>query len=72
MKQYLFGVAILLVLAVALLLVETHRTWGLLILLLAIIFYGLFANPMKEVHADLVAHRKKDAPSRKKRGKNTK
>ncbi len=69
MKQYLFGVAILLVLAVALLLVETHRTWGLLVLLLAIIFYGLFANPMKEVHEDMIARSPKSPSSRKKKKK---
>lgn len=69
MRRYLFGVAILLVMAVALLLVETHRTWGLLVLLLAIIFYGLFANPMKEVHADLEARSGKNTPARKKKKK---
>lgn len=69
MRQYLFGVAILLVLAIALLLVETHRTWGLLVLLLAIIFYGLFANPMKEVHDDLVARSGKPSRAGKKKKK---
>jgi len=69
MRQYLFGVAILLVLAIALLLVETHRTWGLLILLLAIIFYGLFANPMKEIHTDLEARKGTSSRAGKKKKK---
>ena len=50
MQRYVWGVAILLVLGIALFLVETHRTWGVILFLLALIFYGLFANPMHMVH----------------------
>ncbi len=68
MKHYLAGVVILLVLSIALFLVETHRQWSLIVFLLALIFYALFANPMKKAHEAAFGHlgeKEKKAPKRK-------
>lgn len=65
MKHYLAGVAMLLVLSLALFLVETHRQWGLIIFLLALIFYALFANPWKHAHTATFGKKKKTSFSRK-------
>jgi hypothetical protein len=65
MKHYLAGVAMLLVLSLALFLVETHRQWGLIVFLLALIFYALFANPWKHAHAATFGKGEKKNSARK-------
>ncbi|MBM3281921.1 MAG: hypothetical protein FJY86_01085 [Candidatus Diapherotrites archaeon] len=78
MKHYLMGVAMLLVLSLALFLVETHRTWGLIVFMLALIFYALFANPWKhaqrtafarevEARSTLNKRKKKKTPKKSKK-----
>ena len=72
MKHYLMGVSILLVLGIALFLVETHRQWSLIVFLLAIIFYALFANPWKQVHEETFgkdSQRMRKTSSKKKKKK---
>jgi ABC-type transport system involved in cytochrome bd biosynthesis fused ATPase/permease subunit len=39
----------LLVIIVSYIVLEEYRTWALILLLLFVIFYGLFANPMKKM-----------------------
>ncbi len=65
MKHYLAGVVMLLILALALFLVETHRQWGLVVFLLALIFYALFANPMKHAHRATFGNGEKKPAKRK-------
>ncbi len=69
MKHYLMGVAMLLVLALALFLVETHRQWSLIVFLLAIIFYALFANPWKYAHDAAFGRLVKNSARTKKRSR---
>ncbi len=72
MKHYLMGVAMLLVLSFALFLVETHRTWGLIIFMLALIFYALFANPWKHAHRAAFAREVEEHASAKRKRKKKK
>lgn len=68
MRHVVLGTVILLVLGIAVFLVETHRTWGMILFLLALIFYGLFANPMKKV-SEKTTPRPSPRASRKKRSR---
>ncbi|MDP2666790.1 MAG: hypothetical protein Q8P05_04825 [Candidatus Diapherotrites archaeon] len=63
MSGWFWAVVAVAVVGLVIYFTETGREWASIILLLAIIFYGLFANPMKELHAE------KDISREGKRGK---
>ena len=50
MEKWGLGIGLLFLLSLMFWLIETHRVWSTIFLLLAIIFYALFANPMQRVH----------------------
>lgn len=71
MKNWYWGLVVAIVLGMVFYFIETGNVWASIIILLAIIFYGLFANPMKELHAEkekpLSPRKKTNAKKRKKK-----
>ncbi len=59
----LFGAGILLFA------IPSFRTWGTILLLLALIFYALFANPMQAVHEHSRSKKLPHSSPRKKKKK---
>jgi hypothetical protein len=61
-------VAVLLVLVM----IPTQHHWIAIILLLGIIFYGLFSNPMQKMHAHTFGETPEEKPKRKMKKKRRK
>lgn len=64
MRKWMIGLIALGVLAILFAAINSGHTIWVVLLMLAIIFYGLFSNPMKHVHESL---KSEPAPRKKKR-----
>ncbi len=71
MKSIIKGVIVILVVFILFWALQTPHHWTAIAVLLIIIFYGLFANPMGKVHAHAVEREKRlTKKKRKKKRKN--
>lgn len=71
MKSILKGLIVIGVIFILFWTLQTPHHWTAILILLAIIFYGLFANPMGKAHAQSV-ERTKHTMKKKKKSKRKK
>lgn len=72
MERWITPIVAVVVVLLVLVMIPTQHHWIAIILLLGIIFYGLFSNPMHQMHQHTFGETREEAPKRKMKKKRRK